>query len=288
MVGAPSRRLGARHLVSEGLSVRRACSLVGMSRRTLTLKVPLDRDAALRDRLRAVWRPNMGYRMAHALVRPEFDPLNVKRVHRIWKQEKLGRMKRYRKRRTGSTVPFAAEAPNQGWCVDFCFDACLNGTKLKILSVVDEVTRECLALEVATRINSSQVRSVLEPLFETRGAPKFLRSDNGGEFIARLLAVFLFESKSESKFIDPGSPWQNGYVESFHATLRRDHLDVELFHNLADAQLKTAVYRRYYNEQRPHSSLGYRPPMVAAEDWRPAAEPPSETSIFEESEYAGV
>src|SRR5208283_5378258 len=109
----------------------------------------------------------------------------------IWKQEKLGRMKRYRKKRTGSTVPFAAEAPNQVWCVDFCFDACLNRTKLKILSVVAESLNECLALEVATSIDASQVRSVLKPLFEERGAPRFLRSDNGGEFIARLLAVFL-------------------------------------------------------------------------------------------------
>ena len=274
--------------MSEGLSARHACCIVGLSRRALALAERPDRDAALRDRLRAVWRPNMGYRMAHALVRPEFDLLNVKRVHRIWKQEKLGRMKRYRKRRTGSTVPFAAEAPNQVWCVDFCFDACLNGTKLKILSVVDEITRECLALEVATRINSCQVRGVLEPLFKERGAPEFLRSDNGGEFIARLLAVFLFQRNSQSKFIDPGSPWQNGYAESFHATLRRDHLDVELFHNLADAQLKTAVYRRYYNEQRPHSSLGHRPPMVAAQDWKQVAEPPSETSRFQQSEYAEV
>ncbi len=220
----------------------------------------------------------MGYRMAHALVKGEFEPLNLKRVHRIWKQEKLGRMKRYRKKRTGNSVPFSASLPNQVWTVDFVHDACLNGTKLKILSVVDEVTRECLALEVATRIDSQQVRSVLAPLFADRGAPRFLRSDNGGEFIARLLAVFLFASKSESKFIDPGSPWQNAFVESFHATLRRDHLDVELFHNLADAQLKTAVYRRYYNEQRPHSSLGYRPPAVAAQDRKPARATPSQPS----------
>ena len=209
----------------------------------------------------------MGYRMAHAFVKAEFAPLNVKRVHRIWKEERLGRMKRYRKKRTGNSVPFSASLPNQVWTVDFVHDACLNGSKLKILSVVDELTRECLALEVGTKLNSHAVRGVLSPLFERRGAPRFLRSDNGGEFIARLLAVFLFQSKSSGKFIDPGSPWQNAFVESFHSTLRRDHLDVEVFHNLADAQMKTAIYRRYYNEVRPHSSLGYRPPAVAAEDW---------------------
>lgn len=122
-----------------------------------------------------------------------------------------------------------------------------------------------LALEVNTRLGSRQVRDVLSPLIEQRGSPMFLRSDNGGEFIARLIAVFLFENRSSSKFIDAGKPWQNAFVESFHSTLRRDPLDVEVFYNLADAQMKTAIYRRYYNEVRPHSSLGYHPPAVAAE-----------------------
>lgn len=264
--------------MSEGLSQRRACRIAGISRRGLGLKNRSDRDETLRDRLRAVWRPNMGYRMAHALVKGDFAPLNVKRVHRIWKEEKLGRHKRYRKRRTGDSVPFSATKPNEVWTVDFVFDACLNGTKLKILSVVDEVTRECLALEVDTRLNARRVRSVLGPIMEVRGAPKYVRSDNGGEFIARSIAVFLSQSKSESKFIDPGSPWQNAFVESFHSTLRRDHLDVELFHNLADAQLKTAVYRRYYNEARPHSSLGYRSPAATAEVWNSARATPSPNS----------
>ena len=247
-----------------GVSQRRACRLSGLSRRLLKEPPRLDKDAALKDRLREVWRPNMGYRMAYALVKAEFAPLNVKRVHRVWKEERLGRVKRYRMRRTGSSVPVSATGPNQVWTVDFCFDSCLNGSKLKILSVVDEFTRECLALEVATRIDARQVREVLAPLIKGRGAPKFIRRDNGGEFIARLLAVFLSQSGSGSHFISPGKPWQNGFVESFHSTLRRDHLDVEVFLNLADAQIKTAVYRRYYNEVRPHSSLGYRPPAEAA------------------------
>jgi putative transposase len=264
--------------MTEGLSQRRACRLVGISRRGFGLPAREDRDVALRDRLRATWRPNMGYRMAHALVKADFAPLNVKRVHRLWKEEKLGRMRRYRKRRTGDSVPFKASKPNEVWTVDFVFDSCLNGTKLKILSVVDEVTRECLALEVDTRLNARRVRGVLGPIMEERGSPKFVRSDNGGEFIARSIAVFLSQSKSESKFIDPGSLWQNAFVESFHSTLRRDHLDVELFHNLADAQLKTAVYRRYYNEERPHSSLGYRTPAAAAEVWRSARATPSQNS----------
>jgi putative transposase len=216
----------------------------------------------------------MGYRMAHALVAPEFAPLNVKRVHRLWKEEKLGRTKRYRKKRTGSSVPVGAEAAGHVWSVDFCFDGCLNGTKLKVLSIVDEFTRECLALETHTSFKSLRVQQVLSRLFEERGAPTFLRSDNGPEFISRSLAVFLGQSGSGSHFIRPGSPWQNAFVESFHSTLRRDLLEVEVFHNLADAQVKLAIYRRYYNEERPHSSLGNRPPAVAAqvlESGRPTA-----------------
>ena len=205
----------------------------------------------------------MGYRMAHALVRPEFAPLNVKRVHRVWKLEKLGRVKRYRKKRTGSSVPLSAQGPNQVWCLDFCHDACLNGTRLKVLAVVDEFTRECLALEAATSFKSLRVQQVLSELFETRTAPAFLRSDNGSEFISRSLAVFLSQSGTQSRFIKPGSPWQNGFVESFNSRLRAELLDVEVFHNLADAQVKLRLFKRFYNEERPHSSLGYRTPAEA-------------------------
>ena len=250
--------------MSEGVSVRRACWITGVSTAEPYREPAPDKNVALRDKLRSTWRPNMGYRMAHALIRGEFAPLNVKRVHRIWKEEKLGRMKRYRKKRTGQSVPVKAERPNHVWCVDFVFDTCMNGTKLKILAVKDESTRECLALEVATRLRSRDVQRVLRDCFEKYGAPEFLRSDNGSEFIARTLAVFLSQSGTQTHFIMPGSPWQNGYIESFNSRLRAECLDVEVFYNLADAQMKLAIYRRYYNEQRPHSSLGYRPPAVAA------------------------
>lgn len=249
--------------MQEGVKARRACFIVGISTAAPYRPPAPDKDALLRDRLKAVWRPNMGYRMAHALVRSEFAPLNVKRVHRLWKEEKLGRLKRYRKKRSGNSVPVAADAPNQVWSLDFVHDACLNGTKLKVLAIVDEFTRECLALETHTSFKSLRVQQVLSKLFEERAAPVFLRSDNGSEFISRSLAVFLSSSGSGSHFIKPGSPWQNAYVESFNSTLRRDLLDVEVFYNLADAQVKLSLYRRFYNEQRPHSSLGYRPPTVA-------------------------
>lgn len=263
MVGAPSKRLGARFLLDAGISVRKACLLVGLSRRGLSLTPAPDTNAKLKERLRALWRPNMGYRMAHALVKPEFAPLNVKRVHRIWKEERLGRMKRYRKKRTGSSVPLESLRPNHVWCVDFVFDSCLNGTKLKVLAIKDEFTKECLALEVGTSFKSLKVQQVLKACFGLYGKPKFLRSDNGSEFISRSLAIFLSEAGTQTHFIKPGSPWQNGFIESFNSRLRAECLDVEVFHNLADAQLKLMVYRRFYNEERPHSSLGYVAPATA-------------------------
>jgi transposase InsO family protein len=249
--------------MERGVTARRACQITAISSASPYRKKAPDRDAPLRERLKSVWRPNMGYRMAHALVRQELSPLNVKRVHRLWKEERLGRMKRYRKKRTGNPLAEPASRPNEVWCVDFCFDWSLNGTKLKILAIVDEFTRECLALEAATSIKSLKVQSVLRALFESRGAPKYLRSDNGSEFLARSLAVFLVQSGTESRFIRPGSPWQNGHAESFVSRLRAELLDVELFHNLADAQVKLALFRRFYNERRPHSSLGYRAPAEA-------------------------
>lgn len=247
------------------VTARRSCYIVGISTCALYRKEVPDKDALLKERLLSVWRPNMGYRMAHAFVKEEFAPLNVKRVHRVWKEERLGRIKRYRKKRTGSLVPCAATGPNEVWCLDFCFDSCMNGTKLKILAVKDEFTKELLALEAAASFKSLKVQQVLSGLFASKGSPKFLRSDNGSEFISRSLAVFLSESGTQSRFIKPGSPWQNGHAESFVSRLRAEMLDVELFHNLADAQVKLAVFRRYYNEERPHSSLGYRSPAAAAQ-----------------------
>lgn len=234
-----------------------------IARGTLERQPAPDEDAALRERLREVWRPNMGYRMAHALVKPEFEPLNVKRVHRLWKEEKLGRMRRYRKKRTGSSVPLSAECPNQVWCVDLCFDWAENRSRLKVMAIQDEFTKELLALAVGTSLKSLHLQAVLARLFKERGAPRFLRSDNGPEFISRSLAMFLSRSGTESRFIAPGSPWQNGHAESLVSRLRAELLGVEVFFNLADAQMKLAVYRRYYNWSAPSEcgSLGGGRPL---------------------------
>ncbi|MFQ3667587.1 MAG: IS3 family transposase [Fimbriimonadaceae bacterium] len=248
-----------------GLSARKSCSLMGIARGTLDRQPSPDEDAALRERPREVWRPNMGCRMAHALVRSKFEPLNVKRVHRLWKEEKTGRMRRCRKKRTGSSVPLSAEGPNHVWCVDICFDWAENRSRLKVMAIQDEFTKERLALEVGTSLKPLYLQSVLSRLFKERRTPSFLRSDNGPEFVSRSLAVFLSRSGTESRFIAPGSPWQNGRAESLVSRLRAELLGVGVFFNLADAQMKLAAYRRCCNEHRPHSSLGYRSPADAAQ-----------------------
>ncbi len=225
---------------------------------------PRPKDESLKARILEVLRPGMGYRGAWATLRGEFAPLSPKRVHRVWKELQLNVRPRPRKRRKGMPMPDAPTAPNQLWCLDFVHDACLNGTRLKILAVVDEFTRECLALEVATSIKAPKVRSVLASLFKERGEPKFLRSDNGPEFVANSLTVWLTMSGTESRFIKPGSPWQNAKIESFNGRLRAEILNAEVFANLADAQLKLTIWRRFYNEERPHSSLGYLSPVSYA------------------------
>lgn len=251
--------------MQQGVTTRRACHILSVSASMLYYTPAPDRNKELRQRLREVARPGLGYRMARALVLPQFGALNHKRVCRLWKQEHLARKKTRKKRRSGATVPLAATQANQVWCLDFCHDACLNGSKLKILAVKDEYTRECLALEAATRLNSDGVRRILQELMVQRGAPHYLRSDNGPEFIAGRLSIWLMTQGSKSHFIKPGSPWQNGHAESFMARLRAECLNAEVFHNLDDARLKLNVFRRYYNQQRPHSALGYIPPAQFAE-----------------------
>lgn len=224
-----------------------------------------DRNKELRECLRAVVRPGIGYRMARALVLTTFGVLNHKRVYRLWKQEQFARKKHRKKRRSGARVPVTATRANQVWCLDFCHDACLNGTRLKVLAVKDEYTRECLALEGATSLNSEGVRQILQRLMRERGAPEYLRSDNGPEFIAKQLRIWLLSQGSQSQFIKPGAPWQNGHAESFMARLRAECLDAEVFFNLADAKLKLSLFRCYYNQERPHSALGYIPPAQFAQ-----------------------
>ena len=191
--------------------------------------------------------------------------INPKRVARLWRILGLSlprRRPRKRIRRT-SLRPLPATRANQVWAYDFVHDACANGQKLKLLTVIDEWTRECLAIEVAARINSSRVVELLSRLMSRHGSPSFIRSDNGPEFVARRVKEWLKVSGIETLYIEPGKPWQNGTNESFNGKFRDECLNMEWFRNRAEAKVIVEGWRRHYNEERPHSSLNYRTPAQA-------------------------
>jgi putative transposase len=240
--------------------MRRACRVMGISGSSLRYRPVPDKDGPLKARIREILRPGMGYRSAWQELGKDFPALNVKRVHRIWKEMNLNVAPRPRRRRKGSPMPDAPCVPGEIWGLDFVHESFLGGRRFRVLAVVDEFTRECLALEAATSFTAGKVTKVLASLFAERGAPKYLRSDNGPEFVARSLAIWLKVQGTESRFIKPGAPWQNAKVESFNGRLRAECLDAEVFHNLADAQLKIGLYRKFHNEERAHSSLGYMTP----------------------------
>jgi putative transposase len=191
--------------------------------------------------------------------------VGLSRVFRLWQREGLKvPVKKRKKRRLGSSVNGChrrrAESPNDVWCWDFVFDRTVSGSPLKWLSIVDEYTRECLALKVDRGITSEDVIDTLAVLFATRGVPRHIRSDNGPEFIAKALRRWLEQVGVEALYIEPGSPWENGYAESFHGRVRDEFLAMEIFEGVRDARLLTAQWRAEYNTQRPHSSLGYQTP----------------------------
>ena len=205
----------------------------------------------------------------HAVLRREGMHVNRKRVHRVWRQERLQLPARQKakKVRTGQGVPCAAEAPNHVWSYDFVFDETLSGVKLKILTVVDEFTREVLAVEVGVSVTSRDVQYVLERVMTVRGVPAFIRSDNGPEFIAHDLRVWLGLSGARTRYIEPGKPWQNGFAESFHARLRAECLNREVFLSVLHARVVMQRFLRYYNEERPHSALKYATPVEFRRAW---------------------
>jgi putative transposase len=262
-----------------GVSERRACQIAGQHRSTQRREscVAGD-DAALRAALRKVSedRPRWGYRRAHAWLLEEGWSLNRKRTQRLWREEGLRVPVRRRKRqRLGeSTVPaarLAAERPNQVWALDFQFDQTADGQILKLLHVVDEFTREALQMKCERRIDADATVAVLDSLIAQRGtAPEHIRCDNGPELTANALRDWCRFSGTASAYIDPGSPWQNAYVESFNSRVRDELLGVELFSCLAEAQVMVEDWREDYNHRRPHSALGMLAPARFARAWRAA------------------
>ena len=189
--------------------------------------------------------------------------MSVDRTHRLWRQAGLQVPRRRPRRRvaTGRPRPVPATGANHVWAYDFVFDTCANGQQLKCLTIIDEWTRECLAIDVAGGIRSRRVIEVLAQLVSVHGAPRYLRSDNGPEFVAGAILRWLLEAGIDTAFIDPGKPWQNGADESFNGKFRDEFLTLQWFRNRVDAKVGIAQWRQHYNQVRPHSSLGYLTPL---------------------------
>lgn len=221
--------------------------------------------------------PRYGYRRIAAKLKQENWSVNMKRIYRLWRREGLKvPRKKYKKRRLGtsanSCIRRRSEHMNDVWCWDFIFDYTTNGTQLKWLSIVDEFTRENLCLKVDRSIRSEDVIDTLAELFAIRGMPNHIRSDNGPEFIANSIRRWLEPLKTETLYVEPGSPWQNGYAESFHSRVRDEFLALEEFDNVRVARDLTTAWRNDYNDHRPHSSLRYQTPseFAAAQTSAPA------------------
>ncbi len=244
---------------------------MGLSKSSWHYQPKPRQDSELRQRIHDLARqyPRRGYRFIHALLVRAGVTINKKRVRRLWREEGLAtKPKTSRKVRTGASIPMQAEYPNHVWTYDFVFDQTLEGTTLKILTLTDEFTRQSLALRVAESFTSLEVKAVLQGVIAQRGAPGFIRSDNGSEFIARDLGIWLAVQDIGTRFIEPGKPWQNGFAESFHSRLREECLNQEVFYSARHAQVLLDDWRAFYNARRPHSSLGYRTPDEFAEQAR--------------------
>jgi len=283
MVTPDQKRDAVAHLQSvvlagqeQPLSQRAACEVIGVQRalvrkpKTRSLK-----DAPLKQQLATLCHkhPRYGYRRIHALIcRDGPGTINLKRVHRLWKeaahQVPLRKKRRPHRGKGPVKAPQEALYPSHVWSYDFVHDKCRGGAKLKLLCVNDEFTRQCHAVEVGASLTAKDVQNVLHRLFATHGAPAFLRSDNGPEFVQNDLQNWLATQKVQTLYIEPGSPWQNGKSESMHGKLRDECLESELFNHRLEARVVIEHYRLAFNSQRPHSSLGYLTPNEFAQNWK--------------------
>lgn len=260
MVSAPVRRIAAFYAIERGISQRRACELIQIARSSLTYVPTLPQEhapvvAAMR-RLSGQY-PRYGSRRIRVFLRREGLKVGKEACPRLWGEHELQvPKKRPRRRIAGSRPrPLAPAQANSVWSYDCVYDACANGQQLKCLTVVDEYTREALAMDVAGSIRSFRVIEVLAKLISVRGAPRYLRSDNGPEFVSTALLSWVVEQGIETALIDPGRPWQNGTNESFNGKFRDECLSAEWFRNRLEAKVVIEDWRRHYNQVRPHSSL---------------------------------
>ena len=266
MVSSQARRDQVGFAIARGHSRRNACELIGISRTAYSYRsAKAERDAPVVQAMKrlALQYPRYGYRRIRIFLKREGHAMGWQRAHRLWKSAGLQLPKRRTRKRVAASRPrpLPPTGPNSVWAYDFVFDACANGQQIKCLTVVDEFTRECLAIDVAGGIRSKRVIEVLTRLVSERGAPLFMRSDNGPEFVSLAILNWIVESKIESALIDPGKPWQNGTDESFNGKLRDECLSLEWFRSRREARVIIENWRRHYNLVRPHSSLEYRTPV---------------------------
>jgi len=279
-------------MVKFSVSERFACKVLGQHRSTQRKKPQSrpDEEALTTDIIRLASRyGRYGYRRITAMLRSEGWTVNAKRVERIWRREGLKVPQKQPKRgrlwlNDGSCVRLRPEHPNHVWSYDFVEGRTHNGRKFRMLNIIDEFTRECLAIRIDRKLNSTDVIDVLSDLFILRGVPGHVRSDNGPEFIAKAVREWIAAVGAKTAFIEPGSPWENGYCESFNSKLRDELLNSEIFYSLAEAKVIIEAWRRYYNTERPHSSLGYKPPAPEAIAWpsKPAGSLPPATQAIAE------
>lgn len=271
MVSLERKRDVVVMLKTHQVSERRSCQLLALSRTSFRYRKRIGENEALIERLRliAFSYPRFGYRRASALLRREGEQVNHKRVFRLWQKFGLSLpkpKKRKRARPNSAGLLPAPRRPNEIWSYDFVFDACAGkGRRLKILTIVDEYTRECLATIVNRSLKAADVVETLTRLIEQRGAPQFLRSDNGSEFAAIEVSVWLKLNGIKTIFIEPGRPWQNAKCESFNGRLRDECLNQEWFNSIREAKIVIEKWRKFYNSERPHSSLNYQTPKEMRE-----------------------
>ncbi len=262
-----------KHKPEEIIGKLREVEIMLGQHRSTQRKVPFgaDDEEALTEDIIALARQygRYGYRRVTALLHAAGWSVNHKRVERIWRREGLKVPQRQPKRgrlwlNDGSCIRLRPEYPGHVWAYDFVEERTHDGRKFRILTIIDEASRECLALVVARQLKHEDVLAALAELFIERGPPAHIRSDNGSEFIAAAVQTWLRQIGVKTLYIAPGSPWENGYNESFNGSLRDELLNGEIFYTLAEARVLIEAWRRHYNTVRPHSSLGYRPPAPEA------------------------
>jgi len=270
---AAERRAVAHLMDAHGMSGRRACKATGFCRMTVRYRTTRGDDAPLRERMKAIARERrrFGYRRLHVLLRREGFEVNHKRLFRLYREERLTvRRRGGRKRAIGTRAPMMIPLlPNERWSLDFVADQMTDGRRFRILAIVDDCTRECLALVADTSLSGVRVARELDRLLAARGKPKMIVSDNGSELTSNAILAWADAARVEWHYIAPGKPMQNAFIESFNGRLRDELLNEALFSSLAQARASLSRWQLDYNTTRPHSKLGWQTPLAFAATFHP-------------------